>query len=101
MATKPKTEAKAAPKSADIVALKAADEGYQLASTNAVSFLHSRRQAMFALARKYHLDADDLQQEAFEVLLTCLRDFNPTYTREDGSSHTVQFNTFFGSRLEG
>lgn len=81
--------------------LKANDEGYQLARTNAVKFLHSRRQAIFALARHFHLDVDDLQQEAYEVLLTCLRDFNPIYVKSDGTSVTVQFNTFFGNRLEG
>lgn len=81
--------------------LKAADEGYQLARTSAVKYLHSRRQATFALARHFHVDADDLQQEAYEVLLTCLRDFNPHYTRADGTTVSVQFNTFFGNRLEG
>lgn len=81
--------------------LKATDEGYQLARQNAVKYLHSRRQAIFALARHYHLDADDLQQEAYEVLLTCLRDFNPVYQKTDGTQVSVQFNTFFGNRLEG
>lgn len=78
-----------------------ADEGWALARDNAVKYLHGRRQAMFALARRYHLDAEDIQQEAFEVLLTCLRDFNPQHLRADGSVTTVQFNTFFGARLEG
>ncbi|PZP39328.1 MAG: hypothetical protein DI585_04425 [Pseudomonas fluorescens] len=86
---------------AEIADMKAADEGYQLARSNAVKYLHSRRQAIFALARHFHLDADDLQQEAYEVLLTCLRDFNPHYTKADGSTVSVQFNTFFGNRLEG
>lgn len=91
----------AARNEADVAALKAADEGYKLARENAVKYLYSRRQAIFALARHFHLDADDLQQEAYEVLLTCLRDFNPLYTKADGSTVTVQFNTFFGNRLEG
>ncbi|TKW60945.1 MAG: hypothetical protein DI628_08660 [Blastochloris viridis] len=86
---------------ADVAALKAADEGFKLARENAVKYLHSRRQAIFALARHFHLDADDLQQEAYEVLLTCLRDFNPLYTKADGTTVNVQFNTFFGNRLEG
>ena len=86
---------------ADVAALKAADEGFRLARENAVKYLHSRRQAIFALARHFHLDADDLQQEAYEVLLTCLRDYNPLYTRADGTTVNVQFNTFFGNRLEG
>jgi hypothetical protein len=81
--------------------LKAADEGYQLARTSAVKYLHSRRQATYALARHFHVDADDLQQEAYEVLLTCLRDFNPHYVKADGTTVSVQFNTFFGNRLEG
>ena len=82
-------------------ALMAQDEGYQVAKEDAVKFLHSRRQAMFALARRYHLDADDLLQEGYEVLLTCLRDFQPLRIKEDGTEQTVQFNTFFGVRLEG
>ncbi len=80
--------------------LKQADEGYQLARKQSVQYLHTRRQAMFALARNYHIDADDLHQEAYEILLTCLRDFNPLYTKADGSVVSVQFNTFFGNRLE-
>jgi hypothetical protein len=80
--------------------LKAADNGLQLAKKHAVQYLHSRRQAIYALARHYHVDADDLHQEAYEVLLTCLRDFNPLYTKADGEVVTVQFNTFFGNRLE-
>jgi predicted XRE-type DNA-binding protein len=81
-------------------AQKQADEGYMLAKRQAAAFLHGRRQAMFALARQYHVDIDDLAQEGYEVLLTCLRDFNPLFTRADGQQVTVQFNTFFGSRLE-
>ena len=77
------------------------DEGLALARQDAVKYLHSRRQAMYALARHYHLDADDLQQEAYEVLLTCLRDFTPEVKRADGSTVRVLFNTFFGTRLEG
>jgi hypothetical protein len=86
--------------SSDVEALKAADEGLSLAKKHAVQYLYSRRQALYALARHYHLDADDLHQEAYEVLLTCLRDFNPLYTKADGSVVTVQFNTFFGNRME-
>jgi hypothetical protein len=87
-------------KELDAAELKAADAGYALAKKHAVQYLHSRRQAMFSLARHYHLDADDIHQEAYEVLLTCLRDFNPLYTKADGDVVTVQFNTFFGNRLE-
>ena len=81
-------------------ALKADDAGYTLAKKNAVQYLHSRRQAIFSLARHYHLDADDVHQEAYEILLTCLRDFNPVFTKATGEVVTVQFNTFFGNRLE-
>lgn len=100
-------KAVAAPKVARALAapaaetLKQADEGYRLARKDAVKYLHGRRQAMFALARRYHLDAEDIEQEGYEVLLTCLRDFNPSYTKATGEVATVQFNTFFGSRLEG
>ena len=107
---KAESTAKSAPKPAfrptpkglpSVDELKAADEGYQLARSNAVKYLYSRRQAIFALARHFHLDADDLQQESYEILLTCLRDFNPHYTKADGTTVSVQFNTFFGNRLEG
>jgi ParB-like chromosome segregation protein Spo0J len=101
-AAKPESKAPAAkPSKAAPEASKDADEGYQLARKDAVKYLHGRRQAMFALARRYHLDAEDVEQEGYEVLLTCLRDFNPTHTKKDGEKITVQFNTFFGSRLEG
>src|ERR1700761_4014383 len=53
------------------------DVGYQQARQSAATYLHGRRQAAFALARRYHLDADDLMQEGYEILLTCLRDFQP------------------------
>ncbi len=82
-------------------ALKAADEGYQLARKDAVKYLHSRRQAMFALGRRYHIEVEDIEQEGFEVLLTCLRDFNPLRPDKDGGERIIQFNTFFGVRLEG
>ncbi|MFZ2586563.1 MAG: ParB N-terminal domain-containing protein [Alphaproteobacteria bacterium] len=81
--------------------LKAADEGYQLARKDAAKYLHSRRQAMFALSRRYHLEPEDVEQEGFEVLLTCLRDFKPQYTKANGETIHVLFNTFFGSRLDG
>ncbi len=78
------------------------DAGYQQARSNAATYLHSRRQAAFALARRYHLDADDLMQEGYEILLTCLRDFQPLRKNDEtGEATTVQFNTFFGARLEG
>jgi predicted XRE-type DNA-binding protein len=84
----------------DMAELRAADAGYVLAKKHAVQYIHSRRQAIFSVARHYHLDADDLHQEAYEVLLTCLRDFNPLFTKAGGEVVTILFNTFFGNRLE-
>ncbi|HAG53124.1 MAG TPA: hypothetical protein DCL21_04985, partial [Alphaproteobacteria bacterium] len=52
------------------------------------------------IGSKYHLDADELYQESYEVLLTCLRDFTPVFTRDTGEEIEVKFNTFFGSRIE-
>ncbi|MFO0500394.1 MAG: ParB/RepB/Spo0J family partition protein [Pseudomonadota bacterium] len=88
------------PPTLDEAQLKAEDAGYTLAKKNAVQYIHSRRQAIFSVARHYHLDADDLHQEAYEVLLTCLRDFNPIFTKATGEVVSVLFNTFFGNRLE-
>ena len=80
--------------------LKKQDDGYQLAKDDAVKYLDSRGAAVGSISRRYYLDSDELSQEAYEVLLTCLRDYNPIFTKDDGTSITVQFNTFFGSRLE-
>lgn len=80
--------------------LKKEDEGYQLASEDAVSYLETRRPAIVSVGRRYHIDPDELAQECYEVLLTCLRDFTPIVKKDDGSEVAVQFNTFFGSRLE-
>lgn len=88
------------PKKNTVDALKAQDTDYQAALQDAVGFIHSRRQAMHRIAGTYHLDKDDLQQEAYEVLLTCLRDFNPLYTKASGETIQVKFATFFGSRME-
>lgn len=91
-----KTKAKALPAED----LKKEDEGYQLAVKDAVKYLDGRGAAVGSIARRYYLDADELGQEAYEVLLTCLRDYKPVFTKDDGTEITVQFNTFFGSRLE-
>ncbi|PPR08788.1 MAG: hypothetical protein CFH44_00705 [Proteobacteria bacterium] len=80
--------------------LKLADEGYQGATSDMVTFLESKRNIFYKIGSKYHLDADELYQESYEVLLTCLRDYNPVFTREDGEQIEVKFNTFFGSRIE-
>ena len=80
--------------------LKLADQGFQSAQTDMVSFLESKRNIFYKIGSKYHLDADELYQESYEVLLTCLRDFTPIFTRDDGEQIEVKFNTFFGSRIE-
>lgn len=76
------------------------DTGYVNAKDDLVSFLENRRQAIFNIARYYHLDVEELIQEGFEVLLTCLRDYVPVFEKSDGSFVTVQFTTFFGNRME-
>lgn len=88
------------PTKAELEKLKKQDEGYSQATGDAVTYLNSRKQAIYTIARQYHLDAEELYQEAYEVLLTCARDYTPVYEREGGQFITVQFNTFFGSRLE-
>src|SRR5690606_9952316 len=88
------------PTKAELEKLKKQDEGYAQATSDAVTYLNGRKQAIYTIARQYHLDADELYQEAYEVLLTCARDYTPVYEREPGNFITVQFNTFFGSRLE-
>ncbi len=81
--------------------MRAADSGYQMAQQDVVKFLYGRRQAIYNIARKYRLDPEELLQEGYEILLTCLRDFCPVYEKNDGTFTTVQFTTFFGSRIDG
>ncbi len=88
------------PTASKLEKIKLEDSGYIAATTEAVSFLESRKQAIFKIARHYHLDAEELFQEGYEVLLTCLRDYSPVYEKADGSLVTVMFTTFFGSRME-
>lgn len=88
------------PAKAKLEAMKKEDQGFALASTDAVKFIKSRQQGIYNIARQYHLDPDELFQEGYEVLLTCLRDFSPLYQKKDGSIVTVQFTTFFGSRMD-
>ena len=80
--------------------LKAKDADYQAAMHNAVQFIEGRKQALYKIAGTYHLDVDDLKQEAYEVLLTCLRDFTPVHEKASGEKITVKFTTFFGNRME-
>lgn len=80
--------------------LKLADEGFQSAQSDMVNFLESKKNIFYKIGSKYHLDADEIFQESYEVLLTCLRDFSPIFKREDGEEIEVKFNTFFGSRIE-
>ena len=96
----PKTIAPKKPTAKQIETMKQEDAGFNMATQDAVKFLQSRRQAVFNIARQYHLDPDELMQEGFEVLLTCLRDFSPVFEKADGSWITVQFTTFFGSRMD-
>mgnify|MGYP005844145487 CR=1 FL=1 len=80
--------------------LKKEDEGYQMARDDAVAYLETRKPAIVSVGRRYHIDPDELAQESYEVLLTCLRDYTPIVKKDDGTEIRVQFNTFFGSRLE-
>lgn len=91
----------AMPSAETLAEMRAADSGYQMAQQDAVKFLYSRRQAIYNIARKYRLDPEELLQEGYEILLTCLRDFCPVYEKNDGTFTTVQFTTFFGSRIDG
>lgn len=89
------------PTAAKLEKLKLKDTGFDSASTDAVPFLESRKQAIFKIARHYHLDQEELFQEGYEILLTCLRDFSPVYEKANGEIVSVMFTTFFGSRMEG
>ncbi|MFT7144305.1 MAG: hypothetical protein ACI9TY_000397 [Alphaproteobacteria bacterium] len=88
------------PTKAKLEKLKLEDKGFVEASTDAVPFLDSRRQAVFKIARHYHLDQEELFQEGYEILLTCLRDFSPVYQKANGDIVSVMFTTFYGSRME-
>lgn len=88
------------PTAKQMEALKKEDVNYLAALEDSVQFLDGRQQAIYAIARKYHLDRDELYQEAYETLLTCLRDFTPVFQQASGKIISVQFTTFFGSRLE-
>ena len=81
--------------------MKEKDSGFILARQDAVKFLYSRRQAIYNIARGYRLDPEELLQEGYEVLLTCMRDYTPVYEKADGDIVSVQFTTFFGSRMDG
>lgn len=88
------------PTAKELQKLREADDGFVAARDDAVNYMQSRRQATFNIARKYRLDPEELFQESYEVLLTCLRDYTPIYEKEEGKFIEVQFNTFFGNRLE-
>lgn len=81
--------------------LRAKDKGYQMAKQDVVSYMDERRKVITNIAWQFRLDPEELFQEAFEVVLTCLRDYQPVYEKNDGSQVSVKFNTFFGSRIEG
>ncbi len=88
------------PSDAQLECMRQDDTGYKLASTDLVAYLDCRKQAIYNISRGFRLDPDELYQEGYEVLLTCLRDYTPVYERGDKFVR-VQFTTFFGNRLEG
>ena len=88
------------PTAKELDAMKMEDEGYTSAQQDAVAFLKTRHQAVFKIARYYHLDPDELFQEGYEILLTCLRDYTPVYQKASGDVVKVMFTTFFGNRME-
>jgi ParB-like chromosome segregation protein Spo0J len=96
----PKEKQAHTPSKKEMEKLREADQGFVLARQDAVKFLYGRRQAVYNIARTYHLDPEELLQEGYEVLLTCLRDFSPVYEKADGETVSVQFTTFFGSRMD-
>lgn len=76
------------------------DEGFVQALEDAMGFLDSKRKAVAKISNTYHLDMEELFQEGYEVLLTCIRDFSPVYEKADGNIVSVKFATFFGNRME-
>ncbi len=76
------------------------DKDFIRALEDAMEFLESKKPAVSKISRKYHLDMEELFQEGYEVLLTCIRDFNPVYEKDDGTTISVKFSTFFGNRME-
>lgn len=104
MSTKGKTVAETAnkqPSAKELDKLRAKDKGFQLAKQETVSYMDERRKVITNIAWQFRLDPEELFQEAFEVVLTCLRDYQPIYEKADGTQVSVKFNTFFGSRIEG
>ena len=94
------TKLKKMPKPAELEKMKKDDADFIEAQENPIKFLEGRRQAIYNIARYYHLDVEELYQEGYEVLLTCLRDFSPVFERKNGDLVKVKFTTFFGNRIE-
>lgn len=99
MAVQKETEPKM-PSVKELEKMKQEDEGFSSASKDAVAFLKTRQAAVAKIARHYHLDQEELYQEGYEILLTCLRDYTPVYQKANGDVVKVLFRTFFGNRME-
>lgn len=76
------------------------DKDFVMAVEDAMKFLETKTKAVAKISRGYHLEMEELFQEGYEVLLTCIRDFSPVYEKADGSVVSVKFSTFFGNRIE-
>ena len=61
------------------------DKDFIQAVEDSMAFLENKKKAVAKISRGYHLEMEELFQEGYEVLLTCIRDFNPIYERADGS----------------
>lgn len=88
------------PSAAELEKMKKDDTGFVEASKDAVSFMKARQPAIGKIAKYYHLDAEELSQEGYEILLTCLRDYTPVYQKPNGDVVKVMFTTFFSNRME-
>ena len=88
------------PSELELEKMREQDSGYTEAKADPVGYMQGRQKAVYKISRKYHLDGEELFQEGYEVLLTCLRDFNPVFQRSTGEFVTVQFTTFFGNRMD-
>ena len=102
MAKKQKTTAKKIknPTEKQLDKMRQDDKDFVLAVEDAMAFLESKVKAVAKISRGYHLEMEELFQEGYEVLLTCIRDFSPIYEKNDGSIVSVKFSTFFGNRME-
>jgi ParB-like chromosome segregation protein Spo0J len=102
VAKKEKTEAKKTKKltKKQLDKMRQEDKGYTDAVADAMAFLENKKKAIAKISHSYHLEMEELFQEGYEVLLTCIRDFSPIYEKSDGNTVSVKFSTFFGNRME-